>query len=388
MTSPIRVAVITNMITTYRRDYFRRIFENPALDVTVFCQNGIPGMNLSPIHQEFGQRVVEVPYVGAKRELIGWQRLPWLRLLRGFDVYFIHGNPRVLSNVAISLLLRLAGKQVVIEGQLHTAGSRRLFESLRLLWWRLFRYIYLYNELEVETLRTRWGFSSAVAIGMNNGLDQTAIDAAASQWPIARLSLWQQEQGIANRTVVLSCARLEPKNQFDLMLKCLPGLKSRHPDLVWCVIGAGPLEAELKRLGAQTGLAGSIRWMGAIYDEESLAPWFLSARVLVHPGSVGLSLLHAFGYGVPVVTHDEHANHMPEYAALNDGVNGLVYPEGDTDEMTSTIINATQNSQQLGEQAKHAAETRFNTRIMAERFNLMCVRAAGTASGESGQPCV
>ncbi len=387
MSRPLRVAVITNMITTYRRDYFRRIFDDPDLAVTVFCQDGIPGMNLPPIHREFGERVVEVPYVGADRELIGWQRLPWRQLLSGFDVYFVHGNPRVLSNVAVSLLLRLTGKRVVIEGQLHTAGSRRLFEEVRLLWWRLFRYVYLYNEVEISSLRAKRGFSKAVAVGMNNGLDQSAIEAAQMQWPESELRPWQHAQGITDRTVLLSCARLEAKNRFELMLDCLPELKRQHPDILWCVIGAGPLRTELEQRFTQAGLSDSVRWLGALYEEAKLAPWFLSARTLVHPGAVGLSLLHAFGYGLPVVTHAERDQHMPEFAALTPGENGLVYPAQDPDAMTAAILEAIEKRGRLGIAAKQTAQTRFNTRVMAERFKAMCQLAAQTTNSNGGAAC-
>jgi len=377
MNSPLRVAVITNIIPAYRADYFRRIFADSELDVTVFCQRAIPGMNLPSIHQTFGERVVEVRYTGAARERIGWQHLPWRYLWRHFDVYFVHGNPRVLSNVLVSVLLRLAGKRVVIEGQLHTAGSNPYFEKLRLLWWRLFRYVYLYNDREAERLRRMAGFGGATAIGMNNGLDQSAIDRACADWPAARLTQWQQDEGLSGRTLVLSCARLESKNRFERLLDCIPALKARHPNLLWCVIGDGPQAAELQARTTAAGLRDNVRWLGAIYEENRLAPWFLSAQALVHPGAIGLSLLHAFGYGLPVVTHDAGGQHMPEFAALTNGTNGRVYPREDTDAMTSAILAAIDESPQLGAQAKTLAQTRFNTCIMAARFKAMCLAAAG-----------
>ena len=40
--------------------------------------------------------------------------------------------------------------------------------------------------------------------------------------------------------------------------------------------------------------------LGSIYDEIELAPWFLTADAFVYPENIGLSILHAFGYGLPV----------------------------------------------------------------------------------------
>ena len=42
MASRIRVAVITNIIPSYRSDFFRRLFADPNLKLTVFCQKKIP----------------------------------------------------------------------------------------------------------------------------------------------------------------------------------------------------------------------------------------------------------------------------------------------------------------------------------------------------------
>lgn len=372
MSKPIRVAIITNMITTYRRNYVRRILDNSDLNVTIFCQTSIPGMNLPSIHDEFTDSVVEVSFYGAKRELIGWQRLPYKKLILDYDIYFVLGNPRVLSNVVISLLLRLLGKRVVITGQLHTGGSREFFEKIRLAWWRLFRYIYLYNENEEYLLKQKTGFENKILIGMNNGLDQELINIVQAEWTINKLEEWQRQQGIYDRIVILSCARLEPKNHFDKMIDCLPFLISKYPNLLWCVIGGGQLQSELHAKAKGLNVTGAICWLGPIYEEAQLAPWFLSAKVMVHPGSIGLSLLHAFGYSLPVVTHNKELEHMPEYSVLQHGVNGYVYKYGDTDEMAVAISSAINNKYELGKQAKAVVEENFNTRIMAERFYKMC----------------
>jgi glycosyltransferase involved in cell wall biosynthesis len=55
----------------------------------------------------------------------------------------------------------------------------------------------------------------------------------------------------------------------------------------------------------------------------------LASVLRLHRGAIGLSLLQAFGYGLPVVTHDRILEHNPEIAALEDGGSGLLFPRGD-----------------------------------------------------------
>ena len=376
---PLRVAVVTNLIPGYRRDLYRRLVADPRLDLHVFCQHSVPGLNLVTANGQFPGNVSEVPFWSLERDRLGWQWLPLRRLL-AFHVIFIQGNPRILSNVALSFLLKGLGKSVVIWGQAHTGGGARVTEHLRLLWWRAFPRLFVYNDFEVAYLQSR-GFSGHRIVGMNNGLDQEEIERAASAWGPSALMHWQRTQGLAGRPIVLSVARLDRKNRFDLFLEALPELLTVIPELLWCVIGDGPERDSLERRTRELGLIGGVRWLGAIYREDELAPWFLTARCLVHPGAIGLSLLHAFGYGLPVVTHNRLEGHMPEIHALIDGRNGLLYRDGDRRDLiekVKTLVGRKPDGFDFGAEAKSTARERFNTRIMAERFCAIALEAAPT----------
>ena len=73
----------------------------------------------------------------------------------------------------------------------------------------------------------------------------------------------------------------------------------------------------------------SVTFTGPIYDEDALAPWAMSAACFVYPAAIGLSIYHAFAYGLPVLTSDDIASHNPEIEALEPGVNGLLVRDGD-----------------------------------------------------------
>ena len=179
------------------------------------------------------------------------------------------------------------------------------------------------------------------------------------------------QHGLKNKLLILSCARLDKKNRFEFFIDCLPDLIKQYPDLVWCVIGKGEEENILKNKASSLGIDAYIKWLGAIYKQEELAPWFMSSRLLVHPGSIGLSLMHAMGYGLPVVTHNNLDMQMPEIAALDDGYNGVLYREHNMDSLIAGInrvlcdIDLTNT---LSKNSRATVESRFNTRIMAENF--------------------
>lgn len=367
-----RVAIITNVIANYREDFYRRILADEFMAITVFCQDAIPGMNLKTVHENFAKNVKLIKSIGLAKEKIAWQFLPFWDLYKNHDVLFFYGNPRVLSNVIYSVLFKILGKKVIIWGQAHTAGANPIMEKIRLAWWRFFDYLFLYTDNEIEYLQNK-GFKTQKMLGMNNGLNQDEIDHAKAQWSAKRLAEWKKQQGIENKILLLSCARLEPKNQFELMIPALAKLCETNPKILWCVIGQGQQEAALRNAVKQAGLDDHVLWLGAIYDENELAPWFLSSTLFIHPGAIGLSLLHAFGYALPVITHNDMTNQMPEIAAFKHEVNGLAFEKGSSSSLLDIIeaYFSNQDSNKLSQNAYETAKIKFNTKVMAERFNMI-----------------
>jgi glycosyltransferase involved in cell wall biosynthesis len=375
---PVRVAVVTNVIPHYRQSFYDEIFARPELDLTIFCQAEILGMNLRTVHGRFADRVRLVRSWGTARERFGWQHLPWRELLSGYDVLFVYSNPRVLSNLCFASWAAVRGKSVVLWGPARSAGGGGLGARLRLLWWRGFRSLFVYTDQEVAWLRER-GFKRQEIVGMNNGLDQRAIDRAASLWNPADLHQWRLRQGLGDRPMLLSCARLEPKNDFACWLTAMPAVLRAVPDLLWCVIGQGPQEDRLRAQAVRLGIADQVLWLGTILDENAAAPWFLNAAALMHPSAVGLSLLHAYGYGLPAITHDDPTAQMAEYAAFTSGETGLSYRRGDPDDLARVTIGyLTQPElrQAFGATALRVARERYNVSVMADRFIEFAMRVA------------
>ncbi|MGH8020132.1 MAG: glycosyltransferase [Opitutaceae bacterium] len=87
-------------------------------------------------------------------------------------------------------------------------------------------------------------------------------------------------------------------------------------------MGSGCARRELEGLSERLGLTTSVRFLGEITNEDELLGFFENAVAYISPGSVGLGVLHAFAFGVPVATC-RGCRHGPEYEWIRDGVNGL-----------------------------------------------------------------
>jgi glycosyltransferase involved in cell wall biosynthesis len=377
-TAKVRVAVIASVIAHYRAPFFQRLFDRPDLDVHVFCQAALRGVNMTVVHDRFAGRCTVVPTLSADRERLVWQRLPWRSLLSDFDVVFVVGNPRMLSSVCFSFVAKLMRRPIVIYGQGHTMGANAFTERLRLAWWRSCRHLFVYTDGEVRRLKAR-GFAAHHVVGMNNGHDQRRIDAVAREWTPERLAAWRAERGLAGRTQILSCARLEPKNRFDLWIEALAEVVRDHPDLIWCVIGDGVERQALEDLARARGVAERIRWVGAVTDDADIAPWFLTSALLVHPAGIGLTLMHAFGFGLPVVTHGDPDGHNPEFEAFEDGGTGRSFPCGSVAGLADAVRRCLSDEparRRMAARGLQIARETYNVDVMADRFAAIARHAA------------
>jgi glycosyltransferase involved in cell wall biosynthesis len=364
------VAVVTNMLPHYRASFYRELFNVDGFEVTVFCQSKLMGTNLKTAHEQFPSHVQLISYHGLARERFGWQSLPWKSLLTRFDVLFILGNPRIVSNVLLSIAAKLVGRKVVIWGQAHTAGANSVFEMIRLRWWRMFCSVFVYTDAEAESLRRR-GFSKHHVVGMNNGLDQDNIERATARWPPSKILAWRSRGGLSDKVILLSCARLEAKNKFDVVLPAIRALRERVPNILWCVIGTGSEAEKLRDQARALAIDDSIRWLGEVHEENDLAPWFLSSKYMVHPAGVGLSLLHAYGYGLPIILNEDMSTHMPEVAAFIESQAGITFNLNSAKSLEDALAAAISNDQTRYLRSMRAigiVRDKYNTKTMVARF--------------------
>lgn len=381
-----RVAIITNIIPHYRQGFYDRVLANRNYSVTVYCQEAIPGTTLRPIHSQYAGHVKLIRHWSLRGETLVWQRLPWLEIARNYDVVIVDGNPRMVAQSMLAVLLRLLRRSVVVWNILYSIRNQPFSERVRLLWWRMFDAFFLYTDREAEDLKAK-GFQKAVVLAANNGLDQHRIESEKQKWSRERLTDFQAENELFGRIVVLSTGRLIERNRYQDMVEALPCVARDHPTVLWCIIGSGPSEQQLRDLVAERELNNYVRIVGALHDEEKLAPWFLSSSLFVHPGGIGLSLLHAFGYGLPVVTHNNARNQGPEYALFKNGHTGSAFEEGnvtDLGRVVSALLRDTERRKRMSNAVTSITREKHNTEVMAQRFTDLI--AAVTERSGSGSP--
>ncbi len=250
-----------------------------------------------------------------------WQKGLSLKGLRRGDVVVVCGDIHQLSSLWIALKAKLRGIKVVWWGHHVSALANERNVRIRLWIAKRLSDVYLcYTEFGVKYLEQR-GFQHGRVFATGNTIDLKAVERATKEWNGVRK--------FGNKKTLLFCGVLRDKVRVDVLLKALKILSDRRDDLHCIIIGGGVMESEWKKLAMELGVDSLVTWGGEVRGQDKLAPWFLSSDLFVYPGRIGLSIIHAFSFGLPVVLNDNKANHGPEYEAFHPGENGWAFHEND-----------------------------------------------------------
>ena len=389
---PLRVLIQQPSLAKYRVPVYRLLNQDPNLEVTVvYGQDGglpnVPPDGFTAIHRphrELG--------VGRRRPFVWqWQQVR-LASREHCDVLVMVWNTRWLTLPLALWRARRQGVRTVLWGHGYSKDEAAWRAKLRTRIGRMADALLLYSRGVADRYR-ECGFDAADVFVAPNTLDQSAIQAARSDWLAEpqKLAAFREANGVKGTDQnLLYVSRFAPENRVDLLIRAVARLAPQRPQLRLNLIGKGePCARDLKALAADLGIADRVRFLGAIYDESSLAPWFLSADVFCYPENIGLSLLHAMGYGVPVVTADDASIQNPEFEALRDGENGCTYRTGSAEalaEVLAALLDDDTERMRLGRAALNTATREFGLEAMVDGFRAAVVGEASETGAGGLQP--
>ncbi|WP_149179376.1 glycosyltransferase family 4 protein [Streptomyces sp. TRM49041] len=182
--------------------------------------------------------------------------------------------------------------------------------------------------------------------------------------------------GLADRPVVVCVSRLVPRKGQDTLIRAMPAVLAAVPDAVLLVVGGGPYEKDLHRLARETGVAGAVRFTGAVPWGE-LPAHYGAGDVFAMPcrtrrggldvEGLGIVYLEASATGLPVVAGDSGG--APD--AVLDGVTGWVVRGGSPQEAADRIVPLLQDPdlrRRMGERGRQWVEEKWRWDLLAERL--------------------
>lgn len=362
----------------YRVPVFAELARRPGIDLKVYYTNDEPVPNV----KAEGFEAIEIRSTHLwKRFGLMWQSMHLTTASRKHcDVLIMPWMSKYVDLFPTLLKARMAGVGSVIWGHGYSKRPRRVKTWIRELPTGFADATLFYSHDVAAKFKARKREDLPVFVAPN-ALDQSGIQAARQAWidDPARLQAFRREQGLVEVSTILFVSRLDPANRVDLLIQAVAELRREIPALRLNIVGKGQDEDRLRTLVNDLGIVDNVRFLGAIYDEMVLAPWFLTADAFCYPRNMGLTILHAFGYGVPVIAGDNRDAHNPEVAALRPGINGLSFKDLDVESLVATLRHVLTNRtlrEQLALGAHRTVMNDYSLRAMVDGIEAAARHAA------------
>jgi glycosyltransferase involved in cell wall biosynthesis len=381
--TPIRLLMQQAAMPAFRVPYYRSLAGRPGIDLTVlFGTIDLP--NVEPEGFTSQHRLV--------RKLPGGLMFDdtHLRLItrQDWDATSMAWNTRWLSLLPGIRAAKRRGIGVVLWGHGYSKNEGPLRSWLRERAGAMADAIVLYSHTVAASYVRRGMPAEKVFVALNS-LDPGPIQAARRAIladPDAQRA-FKHQHGLAGPTI-LYVSRMDPANKVPMLVHATKALLAEFPGLRTVVIGKGPDLEPVQRLAAHLGIADRVITPGAVYGEDAVGRWFCAADVFCYPANIGLSILHAMNHALPVVTSDKIEAQNPEIEALRNGENGLLYRDGDLDDMTAKLrllLTDADLRSRLGAEAHRTATEIYSTERMADGMEAAVRYAVRQAAERRGR---
>ena len=175
------------------------------------------------------------------------------------------------------------------------------------------------------------------------------------------------------RPLVLGVSRLVPRKGFDVLLDAAAGL---DPDVRIVIAGGGRDRSRLERRAARLGIAGRVRFLGRVQDNE-LSALYACADVFAMPCRDRWGGLEAEGFGI--VFLEAGACGIPAVAgraggateAIVDGETGFLVDPRDAGELRAVLAKLLDDPalrSRMGTQARERARRDFSYDRLVDRL--------------------
>jgi glycosyltransferase involved in cell wall biosynthesis len=153
--------------------------------------------------------------------------------------------------------------------------------------------------------------------------------------------------------IVLFCGRLQKRKNIDLLLKAFSNFNNKNYYLL--IIGNGNEKNNLQSLAKELDVR-NVMFLGEIFADDKLSELFYISDIFVMPGAIGLSIVQAFSFRIPIITLDD-PSHGPEFQYFEQGYNGYMLNKGDHEGIGRKIDEIFSDDELLRNLKKNAFDT-------------------------------
>jgi glycosyltransferase involved in cell wall biosynthesis len=169
-----------------------------------------------------------------------------------------------------------------------------------------------------------------------------------------------------NAPIIVSVGRLVSRKGHMYLLRALPDVVRRHPDVQVALVGDGEERAALEREAQALGVMGNVIFAGARSDAVAIMALATFTALPSLEEEFGIVITESFACGKPVVA--TNVGGIPEHVRPME--NGLLVPAGDSKALAEQITLLLDNpslTRRLGEEGLRTVEQQYTRQRFFER---------------------
>jgi len=225
-----------------------------------------------------------------------------------------------------------------------------------------------------QRVMTRHGVSASRAVVLPNALDDEILSVAPDPGKLQALSL-------LDKPAILTVARLSAAEQYkghDVVLRALPEVQKRIPNVVYLIAGDGDDRGRLEGLARELGLSGAVHFLGAMNRAE-LAACYRACEVFAMPARTvlddfapkgegfGIAFLEAMAFARPVI--GPRGGAPAEF--IRHGENGLLVDPDDPQDLAAALVALLSQRDlaiAMGQRGRQLVEQDYSLEAMIRRL--------------------
>jgi glycosyltransferase involved in cell wall biosynthesis len=170
-----------------------------------------------------------------------------------------------------------------------------------------------------------------------------------------------------NTFIIISVAELHERKGQEFLIKAIPAVVEKYPNVKLVLVGEGPNKSNLKKLVKELGIERHVTFTG---KQKEIAKLLKSSNIFVLPSkreAFGLVNAEAMICGLPIVA--SKVGGIPEI--VKDEETGILVEPQNHEEITKALLILIENPEirkTLGEAGEKRVLEKFDAKIMTEKY--------------------
>ncbi len=371
-----KVFIVYHYVAHYREPVFRKLMEygkKIGIDYVLVAGDrsnvaSIKTVDIERMREICGARWILVKNIWFLKRFL-WQvgLLSAIRNERPHAIIFL-GNVYYITTWIGVIWARFLRIKILM----WTHGFRRhesgLIGSVRTIFYKRSQILLLYG-FKAKDLLCKRGIENSRLRVVYNSLDyKKQLSIRNKLLTIDPAELKKDILGANDAYLMVWSGRLELFKNLDFLLIGMSEVLNRIKNAKLIIIGDGPDRKRLKKRTNELKISAKVIFWGECYDENTLGKLFYMSDLNVHPGPVGLGVIHSLTYGTPVLINDDYDNHGPEFEAVTPGKNGAFFTTNSIKSFVGAVVTMSQSFNDPSVQSKcfNVIDRCYNPEVQAK----------------------